>query len=92
MKMKTKMGESNFYFYFLIPILFIFCVIWIFVVLITEPFLFFFVHRFGHTILTSSTGASNLWPLIAVCHQMTVRDAVPLQEQSDDLISQIRFS
>ncbi|KAF8799210.1 hypothetical protein BYT27DRAFT_6873734 [Phlegmacium glaucopus] len=26
----------------------------------------------------SSIAASNLWPLIAVCHQMTVRDAAPL--------------
>lgn len=41
--------------------------------------------------MSSSTGASNnFWPLVAVCHQMTVRDAVPLQDQSDGLISLIR--
>jgi len=32
---------------------------------------------FGQAI--SSTAASKLWPLVAVSHQMIVRDAVPLQ-------------
>jgi hypothetical protein len=61
-----------------------------FVILITGPF--FLVYRFGQTI-PSSIGASNLWPLVAVSHQMTVRDAAPLQfEKSDGLISRIQGS
>jgi len=41
----------------------------------------------------SSTADSNLWPLVAVSHQMTVRDAAPLHfEQSDSLISLIQGS
>ena len=55
---------------------------------IDSVFFFFLVHRFGQTI--SSTGASNLWPLVAVSHQMTVRDAAPLQEHSHGLISRIQ--
>ena len=55
-------------------------------------YIFFFVYRFGQMI-SPSTGASNLWPLVAVSHQMTVRDAVPLQfEKSDGLISRIQGS
>jgi len=39
------------------------------------------------------TAASNLWSLVAVSHQITVRDAAPLQlEQSDSLISLIHGS
>ena len=41
----------------------------------------------------SSTGACSLWPLVAVSHQMTVRDAAPLHlEKSDSLISRIQGS
>lgn len=71
-----------------IPILF-FWVLWIFVNIISWNLFYLFFHRFG---LTISSSASNRWPLVAVSHQMTVRDAVPLQEQSDGLISQIQGS
>ena len=78
--------------FFHVPILFlIFWLLWIF---ITGPFSFFLfgLHRFGQTI-SPTTIASNLWPLVAVSHQMTVRDAAPLQsEKSDGLISRIQGS
>ena len=53
---------------------------------------FFFVHRIIGTISSSIPGASNLWTLVAVSHQMKVRDVVPLQEQTGGLISQILYS
>jgi len=50
-----------------------------------------FPPRFGQTI--SSTATSNHWPLVAVSHQMTVRDAASLPlEQLDGLLSRIRGS
>lgn len=50
-----------------------------------------FVLRFGQTI--SSAAATNLWPLVAVSHQMTVRDVALLpSEQLDGLASQIQDS
>lgn len=63
-----------------------------------ETFFFCFVlfvhYRFGQMTSGSAVAAGgNLWPLVAVSHQMTVRDAVPLQiDRSDDLISRIQGS
>ena len=48
-----------------------------------------FFYRFGQTI--SSTAASALWPLVAVSHQMTVRDVGNSLEieQPDGLVSRV---
>lgn len=59
-------------FFFPNPILFLGCMG--FVILILGLSVLFALRRFGRTL--SNTAASNLWPLVAVSHQMTVRDAV----------------
>ena len=47
--------------------------------------------RFGQAISNAIT--SNLWPLVVVSHQMTVRDATPLSsEQLDGLASRVQSS
>ena len=40
--------------------------------------LLFSLHNcYLNPVFLSSSSASNLWPLVAVSHQMTVREAVP---------------